>query len=181
MIIIINGSHGVGKTTICNELIKRINNKQWIFLKSDYYWIRMLKTNMCLSFGGTIPSTNNNFLNYYRKEILNTIQQKNVIIDLTINNDFAKKEIINHPLLKKEKILHFIIKSSQEIVLERIKNDNRDDEELPKKYNENMDYFNENFKNAIYIDTSNKTVEECALEIYKNIKEINIKGDIYIK
>ena len=166
MLIIINGSYGVGKTTVSKKLLKVINNNQWVLLKSDCCWNEMVNKKPELALGGTVTSSNSNFLKYYRCKIENSLYEKNVIIDLTINNDLAKKMIVDYFITNGIDVIVFIIKSSYEIVLERTKNDDREDEWLLKQYNDNERIINELFKDSVLIDTSNLTIDETTNIIF---------------
>lgn len=70
MIIWIDGTYGVGKTTVASELMERFSNSEAEFLQSDRYrqemWDEMVaeskRTNCMPDFGGFCPQNNIKFL-----------------------------------------------------------------------------------------------------------------------
>ncbi len=172
MLIVINGSFGVGKSTICKNLIKELGKKEWIYLESDYYYIKMVEEDMNKALGtGTTPSTNEKFLRYYQELIIEEMNNKNVIVDLTINNYKAKDYIIDYLTKNDFKIIQIILESSQDKVLERTKNDNRECIELLYTYDENKKAFDELFPDIKRIDTTSIGIEEVTNLVLDHLKK----------
>mgnify|MGYP003312884479 CR=1 FL=1 len=88
MIIWINGVRGIGKSTISEEIAKKIKGENVELLHSDEYYRRMLSDDMNLALGtGTHPYDNKYFSDYFRKQIEKSLKQgKKVIVDMTLIN-----------------------------------------------------------------------------------------------
>ena len=76
MIIWLNGTYGVGKTTVARKIEELLDTETEI-LESDYYYQEMVKENMLLAFGGTLPQNNKNFLMRFKKVIEEKLENTN--------------------------------------------------------------------------------------------------------
>ena len=180
MVIWINGVPGIGKSSISEEIMKRLNKENVVLLHSDEYFARMLKENVNLAFGtGAHPYDNKYFSCYFCKYIeKNLLQGKKVIVDMSLIDLECKKNIFDY-IDKNYISISFILISSVDNLISRINKDNgREEKEEQITFAQNdMDFLTNNFKNSIFIDTDNKSIDEIAVEIIKIIKKqyINFK------
>ena len=172
MIIWINGTYGVGKTSVAKAL-KEITKNSFELIHSDIEYQKMIRKNEYLAFGGALPQNNDNFIKYLREKIQNRINKnKNIIVDMAITDKKSKNGIIDYFKNKDIVILHFICTANEKELKSRILTDNKRDKTNSLYYiNINKKFLEKNFKNDIWVDTNNKNVEEIANEIYKELKE----------
>lgn len=171
MIILINGTYGVGKTTTSLLLHQKLSIKNFELLNADKYYIKMIKKNNYLALGtGTTPQTNLNFLTLIKNEI-NNLYEKNIIIDMSITTEIAKKEIYDYISNKKIKFVHFILTANKKNIIKRIKNDeNRTDKNLAIiELNNNILFLQQNFKNDKFINTNKKSTNLIVNTIIKQL------------
>lgn len=172
MIIWINGTFGVGKSTVAQAL-KKIMNDSFELIDSDEEYIKMIRKDENLAFGGAFPQNNENFIKIFRKLIQDKINnKKNLIVDMAITEKKSKDELINYFKNKNDKFFHFVCTADDENIKNRIMSDkNRDKSNAIYYVNINKKFLDKNFKNAIWIDTNNKNPEDIASEIYTIIKK----------
>lgn len=185
--ISIEGMDGVGKTTICKLLAKRLN---FTFVEKPLHYLLDDKENEITQYQKVAKrvnkNQNRNFTAWYYG--LNNIylyeqfKDENIITDRHIvsnycwsgceYNDDIYELIINK--IGKPK-LTVILYATPETILKRLKGRNEKDPDINKihkseKAYEKMIYFCETKKfNYIVVDTTNKEVEEVIEEILKEI------------
>lgn len=82
----------------------------------------------------------------------------------------CKETLFNYINDKYNNIMHFILNATFDNIQNRIKLDfNRDREDALYYLDRNVNFLENNFKNAIWIDTNNKTAAEVADIIIKHI------------
>lgn len=175
MIIWINGTYGVGKTTVANKLIEKLENKGFELLNSDEYYHNMIKENNSYAFGGTLPQNNINFIKYFRKTIVERIKNnKKLIVDMAVTENCCKEELYDYLKNQNINILHFILISNEEKLKENIKKDiNRDYNLAINFFKINSEFLNKNFSNSnsIIINTNEKDVNEIVQQILKEFNK----------
>lgn len=169
MIIWLDGTYGIGKTTVAEQLKKVLQNKNIKFLNSDYLYTEIIKRDS-LSGGGAVPQNNINFLRVIRNEIQEELVSTDgiLIIDMALTQKESKELLFDY--LKNEGIAikHFILTASINTIKKRIENSENRDKVLAYSYLEqNIHFLNSNYDDAIRIDTENKNSNEIAKEIIK--------------
>ena len=186
MIIWIDGTLGVGKTTISWKIKENFSDSDIEFLDSDYYFEKMIQEIMekaalnraFPSIGGVSPQTNKKFFCYFRE----LIQKKSknakriLIVSMALTNSECKKEIFDYLINGKKKILHIILVASRETIKTRISFDKKrgDKNYALKSLESNILFLDSHFDDALRIDTDNKRVCDIANEVMECLKDNNI-------
>ena len=172
MIIWLNGTFGVGKTTIACKINELLASNKFEILEADEYYNEMKKENPMLLLGGALPQNNKNFIERFKKVIKEKMENenKNLIIVMSITENECKEKL--YECLKNNNcdIFHFILTANEETIKTRIEKDNNRDKSFALTFlKSNIIFLNNNFKDAIRINTDDKNVNEIAKEILKNI------------
>jgi adenylate kinase family enzyme len=160
-LIIINGTMGVGKTSVCKLLYKQIHNS--IFLDGDWCWmmnpwnINEENKNMVLD---NISHLINNFLK--NKTI------ENIIFCWVLHEEIIIKNILDKLLSNKYKLYIITLICSEEELIKRMRNDKRDEDAINDSIKRIKLYKN---MKTNKINTDNKRVEEIIEKIKIIIKE----------
>lgn len=174
MIIWLDGTYGVGKSTIAQEIEKLLDSNDVEILSSDKVYNEMTNKNPFLALGtGSLPQNNINFIKLFKQKIeeqINT-EKEILIVDMSLTQEECKKNLFDYFINKNIKILHVILTANKETLQARIeKNPNRDYTTALLFMDENIEFLNSNFKADIRINTENKTVNEVAKEIISYIR-----------
>ena len=168
MIIWLDGTYGIGKTAVAEQLKRVLQNKNIKSLNSDYLYMEFIKRNP-LSGGGAVPQNNINFLRKFRNEIQEQLVSSSIlIIDMALTQSESKELLFDY--LKNEgiEIKHLILTASINTIKKRIENSEKRDKGLAYSYLEqNIHFLNNNYDDAIKIDTENKNSNEIAKEIIR--------------
>lgn len=119
-----------------------------------------------------MPQNNKMFLNRFRKIIEEKISDssKIIIIDMAVTEMECKETLFNYINDKYNNIFHFILNATFDNIQNRIKLDSNRDKEYALYYlKSNVNFLENNFKNAIWIDTNNKNSDEIADIIIQHI------------
>lgn len=174
MIIWLDGVLGVGKTNTALKIQDKLSDDNVEFLDSDFYYSEMFQKNFFSFFGGTTPQTNQNFISYFRKIIEEKISNtnKSILIAMALTTKECKEGLIDYFIRNEKTLLHIILTADKEIIKGRILNDeNRVDKRLALDNLESgILFLNDNFSNAIHIDTTNSDCDTAANEIIKIAK-----------
>ena len=164
MIIWIDGPYGIGKTNVAVRIYDKLKKEKIELINSDNYYHKIIKE-IAIFGGGTLPQNNKLFLNRFRKIIEEKISDssKIIIIDMAVTE----------PECNHSNIFHFILRASLNDIKKRIINDQDRDKENSLYYlDSSMMFLQNNFKNDIWIDTSNKNIDEIAERIIAYIENI---------
>lgn len=181
MIIWIDGALGIGKTTVAQKVKEGLLDNEIEFLDSDFYFLKMLeemknsakKENRFPAIRGKYPQINEDFIVYFRNLIKENKSEK-LIISMALTQEKCKEGIFDYLIRTKENLLHIILTAEEETIKSRIEhNALRKDKNLAlETLSENITFLNENFKDAIWIDTDGKSACETADEIIKYITSL---------
>ena len=170
MILWINGTYGVGKTSVANRIAERMNSYHPVVLNSDFYYLKLGQNSPHLSMsGGTTPQNNINFLLYFKTIINNCNEGQLVIIDMAATMKESKEILIEY-LSEREDFLHIVLEADRETALLRI---SRDTEEIrDRKFSinhldRNIEFLAANYDEALRINTNGKSVDCVADEIIR--------------
>ena len=167
MIVWLDGTCGVGKSTVAKELNKKIGNKSNVF---DPDMILVECPTILL--GGGVKSQNNiRFLKKCQEEIQELHESDRIlIIPMALTETNAKSELLEY--FEKEEHIHIILSASRAILESRIKGDqNRDKKFALNETDGNMFFLRKYYPNDIVIDTDNKCVKDIANEVYRYIEQ----------
>lgn len=166
MIVLINGTYGVGKSTVARSIQEKIPNVE--ILESDFYYSQMLNENPYSVGGGTTPQNNMTFLTRFKKVIFDQLDDINkiTIVVMAITQDECKNEILEPLIEKSAEFYHFILTANHETILDRINNqDNREKMFATSFLEPNIKFLENNFQNVPRIKTDNKDISAVADEI----------------
>lgn len=173
MIIWIDGTYGVGKTTITNKIADKLNKTKFIVLDSDYYFQEFGKGHPeAVLFGGVTPQHNLYFLNYFKSIIeAKTLNGESAIIAMAATTNECNNTLIDY-LSEREDFIHIILEANDETIISRISKDTK--ESRDKRFaidflNENTKFLTNNYYEAIRVNTDNKTIDYVVDEIILHI------------
>lgn len=170
MIIWINGTYGVGKTTVALEIREKLLDKEIEILDSDFYYIEMIRENYDLAFGGVLPQTNENFIKRFKNLIEEKSENENVIVTMSLTHRECKEAIFDCLVNAGSNVLHTILIANEETIKSRIEHDVARDKEFALYYlHSNILFLNKNFIDATRINTEDRTASDIANEIVKLI------------
>lgn len=173
MIIFIDGVNGIGKSTIAQEVNDKIIDGA-IILESDESFQKMIKKNINVAFIGFRPQNNRYFLQKFYDEIIQASKRNEyVIIPMTLGEKECKEELLDKLDYNKYELIHIILYANSETLKKRILDDKkqRNTRESLNNFEMHNLFLQNNYKDAVWIDTTEKTIEEIANNI---IKLINI-------
>ena len=174
MIIWIDGPYGIGKTNVAVRIYDKLKKGKIELINSDNYYHKIIKE-IAIFGGGTLPQNNKLFLNRFRKIIEEKISDssKIIIIDMAVTEPECKENLFDYFNNNHSNIFHFILRASLNDIKKRIINDQDRDKENSLYYlDSSMMFLQNNFKNDIWIDTSNKNIDEIADRIIAYIENI---------
>lgn len=173
MLVWLDGTYGVGKTSVAQEIKKLLLTNDIEILESDMYYNEMINENPYLALGGALPQNNQNFINKFKKVVEDNLKNsdKIVIAVMALTQKECKEQLYDYFINSNIPTLHIILTANIETIKSRIDTDSNRDKVFALQYiEENIKFFENNYKDDIYIGTDNKTVEEIAKIILQNIK-----------
>ena len=187
MILWIDGTFGVGKTAVCETLAGQIEEAKYIDSDDNNIFEEMANYYGPSMFSGDVaPQSNRFFIDFFRKRILEESENNSevLIVSMAITSEESKKDLLEYLMNEGRSILHFILSANESTILSRIEHDDsgRDKSFATKKINENIRFLQNNFINAIWIDTEGKSPYNIAKEINEvylseSQKSDNTKGE----
>lgn len=182
MLVWIDGPYGVGKTAVIKQLKEIIPCSEIEILESDVYNEEVRKeiikeaqkTNSFPGFPGMLPQTDTRFIEIFRRIIQERLSlNKIVIVDMALTHEESKKGLYEFFFAENVRMLHIIITASEEIIRERIKNDNTRDKRCALENLEyNLSFLNQNYQDAIRINTDSMSIADTANEIAQHISNM---------
>ena len=179
MIVFINGTYGVGKTSVAEEMQRHITDIKTIIFDPDELYQNMAEEiffDVINNRGGMAPQNNKMFLNRVKEKLL-PYKDMNVlcIVPMALTTK-ETIEIVWESLNDNSKaIFHFILEADESIIEERINSDEgrKQKEKALGELQSNTIFLNNNFIEAIRINTNNKSVKEVANEIMNMINKVS--------
>lgn len=180
MIIWIDGTYGVGKTTVAAKVKESFSDSNAELLESDYYSNESLKrlveeakaNNRFPHIGGTLPQNNMRFIQEFRELIEDKSQDtdKKIIVDMALTMKECKEELFDRLISDGKSILHIILTADKDTIKSRIKNDgNRMKEIALEWFTWNITFLDRNFPDATRIKTDNRNIDDIVTEIIELI------------
>lgn len=180
MIIWVDGTYCVGKTTVAKRLKERFGNEAEL-LESDYYndetrkkIVEEAEAAHSISFiGGTLPQNNMRFIRDFKKliEEKSNVTNKKLIVDMALTRMECKENLFDCLQREGKNIVHIILTANEETIKSRIKKDENRMKEIALdwlKYN--ISFLDGNYPDAIRIKTDNQDTDDIVDEIIKIIK-----------
>lgn len=171
MIVWLDGTYGVGKSSVADKLQELLNKPDVVVLDSDTFYLSGLKSLQYFG-GGMLPQNNARFLSDFKnaieKEITNNISIIIVVMALTMDEC---RDALLFPLQNQySDLLHIVLTASRETIVSRIEGDSGRDYSFAKTpLGRNMAYLQLNYPQAEWIDTESITPKEAAKKIVELI------------
>lgn len=175
-IIWIDGTFGVGKTAAANEIVKRMNNIHLI--EFDELQKEYGQKNLCVFFGKRYPEAKKYLIEALRDKILEMKQSETydyIIVPIALINDYCNQRLVN--AFEGIEEYHFILTASNEIIIQRIKNQPNRDVDLALTYMQTaISYLKNHYSDAVRIDTSDMSIAGVAEKIIETVNIISSRG-----
>jgi broad-specificity NMP kinase len=163
-IIWLDGTFGVGKTTVSRALNKKI--PEFKILDSDEYFQMFSKKNpLAAAFGGALPQNKESFIQYFRKIIDEEIANgtTNLIVVMAVTFEESREGLLNYFKDKGVEIAHIILQANKDVLQDRIMSDKQRDQDFALQRMEwNLKFLEQHYSKAMRIDTDNMGPEDIA-------------------
>lgn len=180
MIVLLDGTFAVGKSTIASRIKEKLQDKIE-YLDSDLHWNGFLKnlldkaTKFYLPpIEGLDPQSNRKFINQFAHliEEREKATDRIIIVAMALTQKQCKEGILEYLMQHELSILHIILLANIETIRLHVANDSEQRQEKAiSEYQDNISFFNHNYENATRIQVDNKTADETADEIIDLIKQ----------
>lgn len=175
MIVWLDGTYGVGKSSVASLLVEKLSVENIAVLHSDKFFIDVMRKKLEGSIGGMRPQNNLLFISEFREKIEQCSLDNYliVIVDMALTADECKTGLYDYFLKKNIPNIHVILQADSNTIINRIEmNDGRDKLFAKEWLDYNIKYLENNYKTATQINTDGKTVDEIAKEIVLLIQGI---------
>ena len=169
MIIWIDGVLGIGKSTTAQNLWERYFRSTGELLDSDEYFTKLGNEDPWLPFESLLPNDNPRFLQKFRSVIEQKLSDSNkdLLITIALIRQEGKKRLFDTFIGLNIPILHFVLTASRAAIISRIKADvERDQMTALNTLDDSTKFLKENFRDAIWIDTENRSADSIADQLY---------------
>ena len=170
MIVWIDGTFGVGKTSVAEALKEKLPLQDVIHLDAD----RSYQAGNRKYFGGGFFAQNNErFLSDFKSQIEESVKENEiVIVTMALTMDECRDYLFRQLQSTTSKLIHVILFADEQTVLSRIENDvpTRDKDYAKRNMKKNTEYLSKNFSEAIRLDTDGKSINEVADAILEIVK-----------
>ena len=175
MIIWLNGTYGVGKTSVAREIQKQLSREDTMIFDPDELFQSMDEKSfldMIKNDGGMKPQNNKRFLNRVIEELKKYLSSDIIcIVPMALTLIEGKEIVWDYVSQHCSRCFHFVLEADESVICERIKADlKRTDKSFAlQEIGTNVSLINKYFQEAIRIDTNNKKVEDVAQEIIQYV------------
>ena len=173
MIVWIDGTYGIGKSTIASEIIARNELTDTVLKDSDQSWRDMISQNPWKICGKYPQQRHEHFIHWFRREIEDASHRhETVIVTMALTAEECKAGLYEYLLKRENSILHIILTADKKEILERIeKDEKRGDKALARNHLfDNMAFLEKNFEDAVWVNTDGKSVEGIVDEVIEIIR-----------
>lgn len=168
-IIWIDGTFGSGKTAVASVIVKKLSDAY--LLEFDALQMKYKPNSFLDFFGERYPEAKRYLIDALVNEMLEIIQEGSydyLIIPIALINDYCNEKLING--FADIENYHFILTATNEILYQRINDQENRDVDLAVTYMPNaIRYLNSHYSDAFRIDTSNMNIEDVTEKIVKII------------
>ena len=180
MIIWVNGTYSVGKTTVAKKIAARFGSEAEL-LESDYYCNETLKkiveeaesTHSLPHIGGCLPQNNMRFIQEFKELIKEKSKDTNkkLIIDMALTRMECKENLFDCLQKEGKDIVHIILTADKETIKERIKKDTNRMKDIALEWMvDNIEFLDSNYPDAIRINTNKCDIDDIVDEIIEIIQ-----------
>ena len=175
MIIWVDGTYSVGKTTVAKKTAARLGSEAEL-LESDYYSNETLKriveeaeeSHSLPHLGGCLPQNNMRFIREFKELIKEKSKDTNkkLIIDMALTRKECKENLFDCLQKEAKDIVHIILTADKEAIKERIKKDTNRMKDIALDWMvDNIEFLDSNYPDAIWIKTDNRDIDDIVDEI----------------
>lgn len=167
MLIWLDGTYGVGKSSVANELMEIMT--EVIIMNADTYYSKMMKEGLINIFGGTTPQNKKDFLLLFRSEIEQALLVNPiVVVDMALTQPESKALLYDY--FDTDKTIHIILTADTNCINQRIDNCKERDVLFAKSWKTNNEQFlANNYSDGLVIDTTYLSISETAKQIQQII------------
>lgn len=181
MVIWIDGTFGVGKTSVAETLKERFSfNNGVIHLDADRFYQENIRSYF-FGGGGFFPQNNIQFLSDFKQQIITEDAKPNaiVIVTMALTMDECRDSLFLQLSSRVSKLIHIILLAEEQTIRYRIENDtSKRDKHFANSYlQRNIAYLSSNYPDAKQIDTEGRSIGEVA-EIIAEIIENSINSSL---
>lgn len=177
MIVWIDGANGVGKSHVAAELAVLLAERNAEYVESDLYWNEAIENIPQVFRLGTYPCNNKYLVAKLREELEEKAKdtKKIIFVSMTMADKICSNWLLDYFSGKGIPTLHIILLASRETLISRIKNDPIREESTQKQQINNLDwhmlYIENNYPDAVRIDTEDRSLDEIVGEIMALLEE----------
>lgn len=176
MIIWVNGTYGVGKTTIATMLKEKMGDDVELLISDDYCnaTIKRIVAEMEANHGfhsiGVLPQNNITFLREFKELIEEKSAEKTLIVDMALTMKECKVNLYDRLEKEGQSIKHFILTAEDKTIKSRIENDKDRRKGLSLEWlKDNLSFLDKNFPTATRIKTDYRNEYDIVEEMFKEI------------
>lgn len=177
IIIWIDGTYGVGKSTAANNLLKNYkpyNKDGFIVLESDFYYQNGIKSWKYIG-GGAYPQNNLTFLSDFRRIIEKHASETDavIVVVMALTMDESKNLLLGYFTEAGFQNIHIILDADPETIESRVNNSpiTRNKSLAINNIQINIKYLKDNYTDAEWVDTNEKTINDVAESITNIINQ----------
>lgn len=179
MIVWLDGTFGVGKSTVASKIVEKLSDRQVKYLDSDFYWSEFLKKLFAKTtkfyfpkIEGLDPQNNKQFINRFKYLIKEEAKDtdKLIIIAMALTQKECKEGLLDCLIQQGMHVLHIILLADIKTIQLHVAHDSdaRKRKAL-EDFASNISFFQNNFEKALRFQVDNKTADEIADNIIEMI------------
>lgn len=190
MIVLLDGTFGVGKSTVANRIVEKLSDKNVQHFDSDFYWREFVEELFAKAtkfyfpkMEGLDPQNNKEFIDRFRRLLIEEALKdtnKIIIVTMALTQKKCKEGVLDYLLQQGIQVLHIILLADIETIQSHVAHDS---DERKKKaledFSNNISFFNNNFEKALRFQVNNKPVDEIADDIIDTVIKKKLEGDVY--
>lgn len=166
MLIWLDGVYGVGKTSVAEKVLEKLSEDTITILDADLYW----QEGFCLS-RFTAPQCDIEFIPFFYRIIKEQLEHKNksIIVVMALTERECKEGLLEKLQDEGIEVTHIILTANSETIISRIEQGDADSKAFRMmKLKWNLSFLEQNYKDAVRIDTNDKSADMVADEIVSN-------------
>lgn len=176
-IVWIDGANGVGKSHVAAKLAEILADRNAEYVESDLYWEEAMEHFPDVFRLGSYPCNNRYLVAKLREELDEKMKdtRKITFVSMTMASQICANWLLDYFSSKGIHTFHIILLAKQETLISRIKNDPIRTEAIQEQQIKNLNwqvtYLQENYPDAVKIDTEDKPLEKIINEIMLLLRE----------
>lgn len=166
MIVWVDGSHGIGKTSTVDALLRVLSKKSVTSCSSDEFYGEIGKEEPSIMLFGYPPQMNRRFMKLFEELIEAKLQEYEIVlVDMSLVGSKLKQEPFRYFAERGYKIYHFILYASIDILKLRIEGDENRDQQYALAWVNDQEELLSDCSNSYIIDTTELNPDDTAKKI----------------